>query len=38
MKTLEEERTVTAATELGADILLVEDDPNDAELISRAPW
>ena len=36
MKTLEEERTVTIATELGADILLVEDDPNDAELISRA--
>jgi len=27
---------VTLATELGADILLVEDDPNDAELISRA--
>lgn len=24
------------ATDLGADILLVEDDPNDAELISRA--
>jgi two-component system response regulator len=27
---------VNPATEIGADILLVEDDPNDAELISRA--
>jgi CheY-like chemotaxis protein len=27
---------VNLATESGADILLVEDDPNDAELISRA--
>jgi two-component system, response regulator len=33
---LREERAVNPATDTGADILLVEDDPNDAELTSRA--